>query len=85
MLADFTSSGLIDHVYAHNDANPWPTLRELISMGTRLVVFTDDSGATLDWHHYVWNHAWETHYSFTTPESLSCDANRGSTNNPSIS
>jgi hypothetical protein len=82
MLADFTSSGLIDHVYAHNDADPWPTLRELISAGTRLVVFTDDSSASLDWYHYVWSHAWETHYSFTTPESFSCDPNRGSTDNP---
>ena len=82
MLADFSSSGLIAHVYAHNSGDPWPTLRELITADTRLVVFTDDSNASLDWHHYVWQHAWETHYSFTTPESLSCDPNRGSTDNP---
>jgi hypothetical protein len=60
--ADFVASGLIAHAYAQPPAAPWPTLRELIEADTRLVVFTDDSGVSLPWHHHVWDYAWETHY-----------------------
>jgi hypothetical protein len=79
--ADFVASGLIDDVHVQPIGEPWPTLRELIEDGTRLVVFTDDSGATLPWHHYVWDFAWETHFSFENPEDFSCTINRGSMQN----
>ncbi|MDG2304059.1 MAG: hypothetical protein P8R42_05275 [Candidatus Binatia bacterium] len=79
--ADFAASGLLAHVHTQPVGTPWPTLRDLIAAGTRLVVFTDDWGGTLPWHHYVWAHAWETHFSFTTPAAFSCTPNRGSTSN----
>lgn len=81
-LADFTTSGLLAYVHVQPIGAPWPTLRDLIAADTRLVVFTDDSGASLPWHHYVWSHAWETHFSAAAPEDFSCDPNRGSTSNP---
>ena len=65
--ADFATSGLSAYVHEQMVGSPWPTLRELIASGKRLVVFTDDSGATLPWHHYVWSHAWETHFSAAVP------------------
>lgn len=78
---DFIASGLIDDVHEQGIGQPWPTLRELIEADTRLVVFTDDSGAGLPWHHYVWDFAWETHFSFENPEDFSCTINRGSMQN----
>ena len=85
MLANFTTSGLLDHAYIHDGSSPWPTLRELIQMDKRLIVFTDDSSAVEPWHHYVWSHAVETHFSFTEASQFesvaSCAPNRGSTAN----
>jgi hypothetical protein len=77
-LAAFIASGLLGYTHVQTAADPWPTLRELIAADTRLVVFTDRSESVLPWHHYVWNHAWETHYSFETPADFSCAKNRGS-------
>lgn len=80
--ADFAASGLIDYVHVQPVGTPWPTLRALIAADTRLIVFTDDSGVSLPWHHYVWSHAWETHFSAAVPGDFSCAPNRGSTSNP---
>ncbi len=80
-LAEFTASGLIAYVHVQPVAAPWPTLRALIAANKRVVVFTDDSGASLPWHHYVWSHAWETHFSYRAPGDFSCAPNRGSTAN----
>ena len=79
--AAFTASGLIDYVHIQSPSDPWPTLRAMIEADTRLVVFTDDSGASLPWHLYVWDHAWETHFSASEPADFSCAPNRGSTSN----
>lgn len=80
-LSDFIASGLIDYVHVQPVGDPWPTLRELIESGERLIVFTDDSAASLPWHHYVWDFAWETHFSFQEPADFSCNINRGSMGN----
>jgi hypothetical protein len=77
-LAAFLASGLLGYTHVQAMAEPWPTLRELIAADTRLVIFTDRSNSVLPWHHYVWNYAWETHYSFETPQDFSCAINRGS-------
>jgi len=86
MAADSTASGLLDHAYVHDGSGAWPTLRELIQMGKRLIIFTDDSSASEPWHHYVWSHAVETNFSFTAASQFesvaSCAANRGSVANP---
>ena len=79
--ADFIGSGAIAYTHVQSPTAAWPTVRELIAADTRLVVFTDDSGASLPWHHYVWDYAWETHYSFQQPASFSCNINRGSMSN----
>lgn len=72
----FADAGLTPYLYAH-PGGAWPTLRTMIEDGTRLVVLTDDSGASLPWHHYVWSLAWETHFDFPTLASFSCTENRG--------
>ena len=75
----FADSGLDAYVHSQSSGTPWPTLRELIAAGTRMVVFTDRSESALPWHHYVWNYAWETNFSALEPDDLLCGPNRGST------
>ncbi|MBW2316773.1 MAG: hypothetical protein JRH10_21635 [Deltaproteobacteria bacterium] len=92
--AAFVASGLIDHVHSQTPGQPWPTLREMIRNGRRLVVLTGDSSASLPWHHYMWTHAFETDYNFSvfdyTLEFLvdlmfsveGCAVNRGTSASP---
>lgn len=80
--AAFAAADLLRYVHVQSPGDPWPTMRELIEADTRLVVFTDNGSASLPWHHYVWHHAWETHYSFQNPSQFSCNRNRGSLSNP---
>ncbi len=79
--ASFIAADLLRYVHVQPVGVPWPTLRELIEADTRLIVHTDDGGASLPWHHYVWDYAWETHFSFANPGEFSCDRNRGSASN----
>jgi len=79
--AAFAAAGLLPYLHAQPVASPWPTLGALIDAETRLVVFTDERG-DLPWHHYVWDYASETPYSFATPAQLSCAPNRGNPSHP---
>ena len=73
----FGETGLLDYAYAHEAGEPWPLLREMLESDRRLVVFTDDSAAALDWHHYVWDFAWETPFSYENIGEFTCEENRG--------
>lgn len=75
-------SGLLGLTYAHVAGEPWPTLQELIDADTRLVVFQEKpSDAEHPWLMYIWDHAWETHFSWEAPEDFNCDPNRGDPSN----
>lgn len=76
--AAMVASGLDSYLHEQDSADPWPTLQDLIDSGKRLVVFTDDGSASLPWHLYVWDYAWETNFSFGSASEFSCDINRGS-------
>ena len=82
--AAFDESALIDFVYAHEVGEPWPTLAELIAADTRLVVFQEKlpEEDEFPWLMNIWDHAWETPFSFETPDDFTCDPNRGDPNNP---
>jgi len=71
----FDESGLIDFVYAHELGTPWPTLNELIAANTRLVVFQEKQpqDPEFPWLMRIWDHAWETPFSFATPDDFTCD------------
>jgi hypothetical protein len=75
----FDESGLTELVYAHQAGGPWPTLGELIEANTRLVVFQEKlpQEAELPWLMNIWDHAWETPFSFSAAEDFICDPNRG--------
>jgi hypothetical protein len=77
-----TTSGLLDFVYTHPKGTPWPTLRELVTKNTRVVVFTEDGNDTPPWNHSAWKNVWDTPYSFTSASEFSCRLNRGATSNP---
>ncbi len=80
--AGFETAGLLDDVYVHLGATPWPTLGELVDAGTRLVVFQDRStDATYPYLHNIWQHAFETHFTNAVPADFSCDPNRGNIGN----
>ena len=80
----FEASGLIDFVSVHEVGEPWPTLGELIETNTRLVVFQEKKPqeAEFPWLMNIWDHAWETPFSFATPEEFVCTPNRGDPANP---
>lgn len=84
MASAFEESGLSGLVHAHQVGDPWPTLRELIDANTRLVAFQEKLplDPEFPWLMNVWDHTWETPFSFSTPEDLVCDPNRGDPANP---
>ncbi|HYC00759.1 MAG TPA: hypothetical protein VEC57_16620 [Candidatus Limnocylindrales bacterium] len=77
----FTDAGLMPYLHAQPVGQPWPSLQQLVDAGTRLIVFTDDSAASAPWHHYVWDFAWETPYSFQSADDFVCSINRGDYDN----
>jgi hypothetical protein len=80
-LAAFTEVGLLDMALEHTAGTPWPTLREMIDSGKRLVVLTDSGGGVYPWYLNVWAEAFETHFSAKVPDDLTCDPNRGNPGN----
>lgn len=80
----FEDSGLIDFVYTPADPQSWPTLNALVDAGTRLVVFQEKLPAddAFPWLMNIWDQAWETPFSFESPEDLVCDpSDRGDPDN----
>lgn len=73
----FERTGLIDSVHTQRRGAPWPTLREMIASGRRLVVFTETGGGEPAWLHPLWDFAVETPYRFASPAEFSCRPNRG--------
>jgi len=47
-----------------------------------MIVFTADSDATLNWHLYSYDYAWENPYAAETPTELSCAEDRGQRSAP---
>jgi len=79
--AVFEQAGLMPYVHTQPLGEPWPTLRQMIDGGRRLVVFSDSDRGAIPWYHYVWDYAFETHFDNQTPEDFSCAPNRGDPSN----
>ena len=77
----FKDSGLLSYAHSQRKGKPWPTLKEMVASGRRLVVFTDRAGGELPWLHRVWDFCWETHFSARSRKDLVCRKNRGSSKN----
>lgn len=82
VAAVFTAAGLDPTLYAHPASAPWPTLREMIAQGRRLVVFNDSRDASRPaWMHHLWDHIVDTDYNVTDAARFSCRFYRGSGGN----
>ena len=60
----FESTGLLPYLYQHDPSNGWPSLKNMVDDGKRLVIFSMQEHRTNpDWIHYVWNYAVEPYFS----------------------
>ncbi|HEY8582799.1 MAG TPA: hypothetical protein VIL49_07620 [Capillimicrobium sp.] len=78
----FERSGLLDYVYTGPAGPPWPTLREMIASGGRVLVFAENvaGGDEVPWYHPTYEGlVQETPYHFTDRSQFSCAPNRGGT------
>lgn len=81
----FQESGLVPFTYTHPADAPWPTLREMITSGARLVVSAENEGPPPAWYHHVWDIASDTPYTYEDLAAIQthgCDENRGKKENP---
>ena len=83
----FGQAGLGPYLYTHDRDEEWPTLRQMIRSGRRVLVMAEEkvTGAP-PWYHLGFDLVQETPYTFTSLQALeapaSCDANRGTPNSP---
>ncbi len=83
----FLRAGLGPYLYTHDRDAPWPTLRQMIRSGRRVLVLAEDraTGAP-PWYHQGFDLVQETPYTFTSLAALrapsSCRPNRGTPNSP---
>jgi hypothetical protein len=93
--ADFVGAvedaGLADYAFAPPRAGPWPTLRELIERGERLVLLAENEGGAAPWYQPAFDRVTQdTPFTFKRPELLldparlaaSCAPNRGPSGAP---
>lgn len=81
--AAFDASGLTKFAYVHPEGAGFPTLREMIASGKRLLVTAESGGPPPDWYQNAYQSlTWDTPYSFKTPADFSCALNRGKAGNP---
>jgi hypothetical protein len=83
----FERAGLVPYLYAHDRDAPWPTLRQMIRSGKRVMVMAEEKTAGAPpWYHQGFDLVQETPYTFTSPAALeapsSCRPNRGTANSP---
>ena len=74
----FREAGLAELAYT-GSITPWPTLRELIDSGQRLIVLLESGHIGAQYLLPGFQITFETKYSFRTPADFNCDPNRGST------
>jgi hypothetical protein len=73
----FDQSGLTEFVYQGPVQPKWPTLRELITSGRRVIVFIESGRPGIAWLRPAFELIRETPYSFHKPDEFTCVANRG--------
>ncbi len=81
LALDYAATGAEALTYAHPVGEPWPTLGELVTADTRLLVTVEQGGPPPAWHQHVWDLAWDTPYAPMDPADMSCELNRGSPDN----
>ncbi len=96
ILTALETAGLFEQLHLQAPDEEWPTLREMIDDGTRLVAFYENKlGNTPPYpegYQPTWDYAWDTNWAYTQPSDFDdpsgsdCaktpEDNRGSTDNP---
>jgi hypothetical protein len=77
LASEFEKAGFASLIYTGNPSRPWPTLRQLIESGRRVLVFTESGRSGVPWLLPAFETFRETPYSFRKIEDFSCRANRG--------
>ena len=78
----FDQAGLTSYVHTQAQDQEWPTLRQMISNGKRLVIFCENkNGTSVPWIHYVWDYDVETNYDNKSRSDFSFSFNRGDPSN----
>jgi hypothetical protein len=72
-------AGLLPYVYTPTTDQEWPTLRQMIDSGQRLVVLMENhgGGTTYPWLLPGFHWTQDTPFLFRTPDQFSCSPNRG--------
>lgn len=82
IAAEIQTAGLSGHLHTQPPGAAWPTLRDMVDAGGRLVVFSDENtGTQYDWYHYVWDYCVETEFSVHDLHDLDSTFNRGDPEN----
>lgn len=79
--AAFEEAGLSDYVFTYSGGD-WPTLREMIDSGERVLVMSEHGGGIPAWYHEGFELTQETHYRYETIEAMDCRPNRGEPDSP---
>lgn len=79
---DLKTAGLYAQLFCKTDS-VWPTLREMIESGKRLVVLSDDkvNRENYPWNHYMWDFMVDTPYKNYRTNQLDESINRGNSDN----
>ena len=81
--AAFEESGLLDAVYHHTPGKAFPTLREMIASGERVIVMAEnETGDELDWYLQAYDYTQETPFRALEPADFTCRPDRGGTGKP---
>jgi hypothetical protein len=79
LAAAFEASGLVEFVYRGSMIPPWPTLRQMVTDGQRVVVLSESGRPGVAWIHPAFPTLQETPYTIHDPTQFSCAPNRGGT------
>ena len=82
IAAAFAEAGLVEYTHTQAFDAPWPTLREMIDSGRRLVVMAENDTGGVPWYHDAFTFTQETPYHFETVAEFSCAPNRGREDSP---
>ncbi|MBC8452887.1 MAG: hypothetical protein H8D69_00275 [Chloroflexi bacterium] len=77
----FHNARLDPYLFAFEEDTEWPTLRELIESGNRLVVMAESSSPPPEWYMSAWDVLQDTRYDAHDVSDLGCSLNRGSAEN----
>jgi hypothetical protein len=77
----FATAKLDTYAHAHDSAQPWPTMSEMVESGKRVVVLSDGPGGGPAWVLPIWEHAFATEAGSASTVTMDCSVAYGSQTN----